>query len=702
MSLTDFHHGILYVRDNSTTLRPIQTVRSSVIGAVVTAPDADPSVFPLNEPVLIIGRDAEKIAKLGQRGTAKWVIDGILDQGYGAWIIVVRVERHPKPITSVYQSVINRLLSVSGEVMNRTPNTETDNLAHADVNFVNKVYMGNTEYTRGVDWTRDENSIRWLTYTTVETISRRTSTTDPLLHSNIGLELIEVSQGATQYQVGTDCRLTQYGVEWIGNSQPAVHSEYIATYKYGNRPAENQDYQVDYSHYAHESTTDVVNRTTNGDYDFLGNRDVLRINSVSQGETLFIRSTDYELSDDRVHWKRTQVVESVTKGATDNDTIAHSSVINISEVSMGQDIYTKNVDWEFVTPNKIHWLSTNKPEEMDVYNVTYEYGTRPAENSDYMVSYDFKAGEVVALSNVIGGINNDGLYEGLYALLGAQSIVHVTPKILIAPGFTHYASVVHELVGIAEELLAVILADGPNMTDKDAISYRKEFGNPRVFITDPWVKFYNTDISATDQQPSSARVAGLINKVDNEEGFWVSPSNHEINGIDGTSRPISLTFSTMSKSNYLNENKVTTIIHDEYNGGYKLWGNRTCSEDPLSSFLAWVRVDDIIQESVVRAMQFFVDKPVTNAFFETISETLSGFLRSLPEGAIILGDKTPVWIDPKKNTIPNLMAGKVAVDYDFMFTPVAEKIQLTRHINSEYLKTLFKKSPYVRGDVEAM
>ncbi|OPB29850.1 phage tail sheath C-terminal domain-containing protein [Bartonella sp. WD12.1] len=41
------------------------------------------------------------------------------------------------------------------------------------------------------------------------------------------------------------------------------------------------------------------------------------------------------------------------------------------------------------------------------------------------------------LMNVLGGVNANGAYEGVHALIGAQSIVGQTPRILIAPGFTH-------------------------------------------------------------------------------------------------------------------------------------------------------------------------------------------------------------------------------------------------------------------------
>ncbi|WP_375660251.1 phage tail sheath subtilisin-like domain-containing protein, partial [Bartonella sp. CL74QHWL] len=45
--------------------------------------------------------------------------------------------------------------------------------------------------------------------------------------------------------------------------------------------------------------------------------------------------------------------------------------------------------------------------------------------------------ENATLTNILGGVNANGAYEGVHALIGAQSIVGQTPRILIAPGFTH-------------------------------------------------------------------------------------------------------------------------------------------------------------------------------------------------------------------------------------------------------------------------
>lgn len=87
------------------------------------------------------------------------------------------------------------------------------------------------------------------------------------------------------------------------------------------------------------------------------------------------------------------------------------------------------------------------------------------------------------IGQVIGGIDDEtGQYLGIQAFLAAESEVHVTPRILIAPEFSHHPAVANELLSVAERLRAVVIADGPNYNDEEAIDYRQMFGSPRLYL----------------------------------------------------------------------------------------------------------------------------------------------------------------------------------------------------------------------------
>nr|CAH7736236.1 unnamed protein product [Callosobruchus chinensis] len=275
-----------------------------------------------------------------------------------------------------------------------------------------------------------------------------------------------------------------------------------------------------------------------------------------------------------------------------------------------------------------------------------------------------------------------GEYQGIEAFLSSESIVHVAPRILIAPQFTHQLpedgknSVVSALIPIAEKLRAIIVADGPNTNDEEAIKWRKSVGSSRVYVVDPWVKVF---IEGKEEiLPASPFVAGLIAKIDSEQGFWHSPSNKEINGIIGTSRPIDFTLgNTNCRANHLNENEVTTIIHQN---GYRLWGNRTCSNDSKWAFLSVRRTADLINDSLLRAHLWAVDRNITKTYIDDVIEGVNSYLASLKaQGAIISGK---CYATPELNTPTNIASGKVYFDFEFTPPYPAEQITFRSHLVS--------------------
>ena len=302
------------------------------------------------------------------------------------------------------------------------------------------------------------------------------------------------------------------------------------------------------------------------------------------------------------------------------------------------------------------------------------------------------------MANIIGGTDaSTGQYEGVQAFLAAKSIAKVVPRILIAPGFTSYKPddpdnvgkklanpVVSELVGIAERLKAVIIADGPNTNDADAISYREDWGSPRVYVVDPAVKVMRGKNIVTE--PVSPRVAGLIAKIDNDRGFWWSPSNQTMNGILGTHRPIDFALGDPNaRANYLNENEVTTIIQED---GYRLWGNRTCSSDPRWAFLSVRRTADMINESLLCAHLWAVDRNITKVYVEEVTEGVNAYLRHLKAQGAILGGKC--WADPDLNTPQSIQDGKIYFNFDFTPPYPAEHVIFRSHLVDDYIVEVFK------------
>ena len=292
-------------------------------------------------------------------------------------------------------------------------------------------------------------------------------------------------------------------------------------------------------------------------------------------------------------------------------------------------------------------------------------------------------------SAVIGGVDNDTAKRtGLQAFLDARNAIKVTPRILAAPGFSHELAVGTEMNSLAQRLKAVAIVDGPNTTDAAAISARENYGSDRVYVVDPWVKVWDAVQKKEVVQPASARVAGLISKMDNAKGWWWSPSNQVIDGIVGTARGIDFEISDVNcRANHLNEHEVATIVHES---GYRLWGNRSCSKDPKTAFLCVRRSADMIAESILYAHLWAVDRGITKTYLEDVRDGVRAYIRHLKKvGALIGGD---CWVDPEINTPDQISQGIVYWDYDF--TPVypAEHLVFRAHITDRYLTDLFPLS----------
>lgn len=302
------------------------------------------------------------------------------------------------------------------------------------------------------------------------------------------------------------------------------------------------------------------------------------------------------------------------------------------------------------------------------------------------------------MSNVVGGVDSDtGKYQGVEALLAAGSEVGVKPRILIAPGFTHQREedpenqgeylanpVASALTSVAEKLRAFVIVDGPNTTDDEALKAREDFGSRRVFFHDPWYRIYDTESEGTVTRPASAKIAGVVAWNDNTRGWHTSPSNQLVPGIQGLSREIDFTLGDPNcRANYLNANDVATTIRE---GGYRLWGNRTTSEDSKWAFLSHVRIADIINDSLLEAHMWAVDRNLTKTYLEDVTGGVQAFLnRMVAEGRIAGGS---VWADPDLNTAEDMQAGRVVFDFDFSPYGVAEHIQFRSRMVNDYLEDL--------------
>ena len=300
-----------------------------------------------------------------------------------------------------------------------------------------------------------------------------------------------------------------------------------------------------------------------------------------------------------------------------------------------------------------------------------------------------QAGALVVVVRVEKG-NDDAATQanvilGMEQWLAAKTETGYQPRILIAPDFSHFDGVAAELNAKAKRLRAIAYVDcAMTATHTDAMKRARNYGE-RVEISWPWVTVFDTDLQKNVARPGSARAAGLRVRIDGEKGFWWSKSNQEIYGIVGTYQAVDWALDdTNSKANMLNENKVSTIINE---GGYRYWGNRTCSVDPKWAFEQTRRTADMINDSIQRAHLWAVDRNITKTYVDDVVNGVNAYLRELKSLGAIIGGQC--WADPALNTPETIAKGVVYFDFDFVPPYPAEHIIFRSRLNKDYLEEVF-------------
>ncbi|WP_318342442.1 phage tail sheath protein [Acinetobacter sp. 16] len=297
-----------------------------------------------------------------------------------------------------------------------------------------------------------------------------------------------------------------------------------------------------------------------------------------------------------------------------------------------------------------------------------------------VVRVEQKADAAEQTSAIIGGSVN-GKYTGMKALLAAEAQLGVKPRILGVPGLDT-SEVAVALVSIAQKLRAFAYVSAYGcQTKEEAQAYRQTFGAREIMVIWPDFLGFDTVTSTTINFDSVARALGLRAKIDNETGFHKTLSNVAVNGVTGISKDVYWQLQDPdTDAGYLNQNDITTLIQRD---GFRFWGSRTCSSDPLYAFENYTRTAQIIADTMAEGHMWAVDKPLTPSLAKDIIEGINAKLREMIQSNYLLGGEC--WLDPVINTKEVLKAGKFYIDYDYTPVPPLENLMLRQRITDRYL-----------------
>ncbi|MBC3774730.1 phage tail sheath protein [Pseudomonas sp. SWRI99] len=284
-------------------------------------------------------------------------------------------------------------------------------------------------------------------------------------------------------------------------------------------------------------------------------------------------------------------------------------------------------------------------------------------------------------TNVIGGVTAGGQYMGMKALLAAEAQLGVRPRILGVPGLDSLP-VATELVLTAQKLRGFAYASAWDCsTVSEATAYRENFGARELMTI--WPDFVNWDTSLNADAPASAiaRALGLRAKLDEQVGWHKTLSNVAVNGVSGLSRDIYWDLQNpATDAGLLNAADVTTLIRRD---GFRFWGSRTCSDDPLFAFENYTRTAQVLADTMAEGQFWAIDKPMHPSLVRDIVEGINAKLRELVRLGYLIGGEC--WYDEAANDKDTLKAGKLYLDYDYTPVPPLENLGLRQRITDRYL-----------------
>ncbi len=288
------------------------------------------------------------------------------------------------------------------------------------------------------------------------------------------------------------------------------------------------------------------------------------------------------------------------------------------------------------------------------------------------------------LSNIIGTTDENGKYTGLKALLTAKTVTDVKPRILGVPGLDSQ-EVATALASTCQSLRAFgyVSAWGCK-TISDAIDYRENFSQRELMVIFPDFLAWDTAKSETSTAWATARALGLRARIDQTTGWHKTLSNVGVNGVTGVSASVSWDLQEpATDANLLNQAGVTTLIR---NDGFKFWGNRTCSDDPLFLFENYTRTAQVLADTMAEAHAWAMDKPITPTLIRDIVAGINAKFRELKNNGYIVDGSC--WYDTGSNDTATLKVGKLYIDYDYTPVPPLENLTLRQRITDTYLANL--------------
>ncbi|RZJ02829.1 MAG: phage tail protein, partial [Rubrivivax sp.] len=236
------------------------------------------------------------------------------------------------------------------------------------------------------------------------------------------------------------------------------------------------------------------------------------------------------------------------------------------------------------------------------------------------------------------------------------------------------------LASIAQQLRGFAYAKAIGETVAAAALYRGQFSARELMLIYPDFQAWDETANATVTVPAVAHALGLRAKIDNELGWHKTISNIGVQGVTGLSKDVFWDLQSMATdAGVLNAADVTALINSE---GYRFWGSRTCSDDPLFEFESATRTAQVLADTMAEGHMWAVDKPLHPSIVKDILEGINAKFRELKNAGYILDGSA--WYDEEANTASTMKGGRLVIDYDYTPIPPIENLAFRQRITDRY------------------
>ncbi len=172
------------------------------------------------------------------------------------------------------------------------------------------------------------------------------------------------------------------------------------------------------------------------------------------------------------------------------------------------------------------------------------------------------------------------------------------------------------------------IVDGPQGSSvNDIRDFRGNFDSEYAAIYHPWIEILDPTAQVVPGTPTpklvlppSGFMAGIYGRVDVTRGVFKAPANEVIYGVDQFESNID-----MGRDAVLNPEGINALRYFP-DRGYRVWGARTLSSDPLWIYLNVRRLFIFLEHSIDKATQYAVFEPNNDTLWRSVAQSVRDFL----------------------------------------------------------------------------